>query len=63
MAEDKEIEVEDFATIAQTNNILGSSINGGGGGSEYVTKIQAVSGGGGDLEIHIKNLHKYIIIK
>lgn len=51
---------EDFATIAQTNNILGSSINGGGGGSEYVTKIQAVSG---DLKIHIKNLHKYIIIK
>lgn len=45
MAGDKEIEVEDFATIAQTNNILGSSINGGGGGSEYVTKIQAVSGG------------------
>lgn len=36
---------EDFATIAQTNNILGSSINGGGGGSEFVTKIQAVSGG------------------
>ena len=26
----KEIEVEDFATIAQTNNILGSSIGGGG---------------------------------
>ena len=45
MAGDKEIKVEDFATIAQTNNILGSSINGGGGGSEYVTKIQAVSGG------------------
>ena len=45
MAGNKEIEVEDFATIAQTNNILGSSINGGGGGSEYVTKIQAVSGG------------------
>lgn len=45
MAGDKELEVEDFATIAQTNNILGSSINGGGGGSEYVTKIQAVSGG------------------
>lgn len=37
--------VEEFATIAQTNNILGSSINGGGGGSEFVTKIQAVSGG------------------
>ena len=36
---------EEFATIAQTNNILGSSINGGGGGSEFVTKIQAVSGG------------------
>lgn len=35
---------EEFATIAQTNNILGSSIN-GGGGSEFVTKIQAVSGG------------------
>ena len=45
MAGDKEIEVEDFATIAQTNNILGSSINGGGGGSEFVTKIQAISGG------------------
>jgi hypothetical protein len=45
MAGNKEIEVEDFATIAQTNNILGSSIGGGGGGSEYVTKIQAVSGG------------------
>lgn len=45
MAGDKELEVEDFATIAQTNNILGSSINGGGGGSEYVAKIQAVSGG------------------
>lgn len=44
MAGNKEIEVEDFATIAQTNNILGSSI--GGGGSEYVAKIQAVSGGG-----------------
>lgn len=43
MAGNKEIKVEDFATIAQTNNILGSSI--GGGGSEYVTKIQAVSGG------------------
>lgn len=43
MAGDKEI--ADFATIARTNNILGSSINGGGGGSEYVTKIQAVSGG------------------
>ena len=26
MAGNKEIEVEDFATIAQTNNILGSSI-------------------------------------
>lgn len=36
---------EEFTTIAQTNNILGSSINGGGGGSEFVTKIQAVSGG------------------
>lgn len=36
---------EEFATIAQTNNILGSSINGGGGSSEFVTKIQAVSGG------------------
>lgn len=36
---------EEFATIAQTNNILGSSINGGGGGSEFVTKIQAISGG------------------
>ena len=45
MAGNKEIEVEDFATIAQTNNILGSSIGGGGGGSEYVAKIQAVSGG------------------
>lgn len=45
MAGDKELEVEDFATIAQTNNILGSSINGGEGGSEYVAKIQAVSGG------------------
>lgn len=45
MAGNKETEVEDFATIAQTNNILGSSIGGGGGGSEYVTKIQAVSGG------------------
>lgn len=45
MAGNKEIEVEDFATIAQTNNILGSSINGGGGGTEYVTKIQAISGG------------------
>ena len=43
MAGNKEIEVKDFATIAQTNNILGSSI--GGGGSEYVTKTQAVSGG------------------
>lgn len=32
MAGNKEIEVEDFATIAQTNNILGSSIGGGGGG-------------------------------
>lgn len=31
MAGNKEIEVEDFATIAQTNNILGSSIGGGGG--------------------------------
>lgn len=41
---DKEIEVGDFATIAQTNNILGSSI-GGGGGTEFVTKIQAISGG------------------
>lgn len=30
MAGNKEIEVEDFATIAQTNNILGSSIGGGG---------------------------------
>lgn len=39
---------EDFATIAQTNNILGSSINRGGGGSEYVTKIQAVSEGPGN---------------
>lgn len=36
---------EEFATIAQTNNILGSSIGGGGGGSEFVTKIQAISGG------------------
>lgn len=45
MEGDKEIEVEDFATIAQTNNILGSSIGGGGGGSEFVTKIQAISGG------------------
>lgn len=35
---------EEFATIAQTNNILGSSIN-GGGGSEFVVKIQAISGG------------------
>lgn len=32
MAGDKETEVKDFATIAQTNNILGSSIGGGGGG-------------------------------
>lgn len=32
MAGNKEIEVEDFATIVQTNNILGSSIGGGGGG-------------------------------
>ena len=32
MAGDKETEVEDFATIAQTNNILGSSIGGGGEG-------------------------------
>lgn len=38
-------EIEDFATIAQTNNILGSSIGGGGGGSEYVAKIQAISWG------------------
>lgn len=38
-------EIEDFATIAQTNNILGSSIGGGGGGSEFVAKIQAISGG------------------
>jgi len=45
MAGNKEIEVEDFATIAQTNNILGSSIGGGGGGSEFVAKIQAISGG------------------
>lgn len=45
MAGDKENKVDDFATIAQTNNILGSSINGGGGGSEFVTKIQAISGG------------------
>lgn len=45
MAGDKETEVEDFATIAQTNNILGSSIGGGGGGSEFVAKIQAISGG------------------
>lgn len=45
MAGNKEIEVEDFATIAQTSNILGSSIGGGGGGSEYVAKIQAVLGG------------------
>ena len=45
MAGNKEIEVEDFATIAQTNNILGSSIGGGGGGSEYVAKILAISGG------------------
>lgn len=44
MAETKKLK-EDFATIAQTNNILGSSIGGGGGGSEYVAKIQAVSGG------------------
>lgn len=36
---------EEFATIAQTNNILGSSIGGGGGGSEFVVKIQAISGG------------------
>ena len=36
---------EEFATIAQTNNILGSSINGGGGGSKFVAKIQAISGG------------------
>ena len=36
---------EEFATIAQTNNILGSSINGGGEGSKFVTKIQAISGG------------------
>jgi hypothetical protein len=36
---------EEFATIAQTNNILGSSIGGGGGGSEFVAKIQAISGG------------------
>lgn len=40
MAGNKEIEVEDFATIAQTNNILGSSIGGGGGGSEYVAKFR-----------------------
>lgn len=45
MAGNKEIEVEDFATIAQTNNILGSSINGSGGGSEFVVKILAISGG------------------
>ena len=45
MAGNKKIEVEDFATIAQTNNILGSSIGGGGGGSEFVAKIQAISGG------------------
>lgn len=45
MAGNKEIEVEDFATIAQTNNILGSSIDEGKGRSEYVAKIQAVSGG------------------
>lgn len=45
MAGNKEIEVEDFATIAQTDNILESSIGVGGGGSEYVAKIQAVSGG------------------
>lgn len=45
MAGNKKIEVEDFATILQTNNILGSSIGGGGGGSEYVAKIQAISGG------------------
>ena len=32
MAGNKEIEVEDFATIVQTNNILGSSIGGGGRG-------------------------------
>lgn len=30
MAETKKLK-EDFATIAQTNNILGSSIGGGGG--------------------------------
>ena len=29
MAGNKETKVEDFATIAQTNNILGSSIGGG----------------------------------
>lgn len=45
MAGDKETEVEDFATIAQTNNILGSSISGGGMGTEFVAKIQAISGG------------------
>lgn len=45
MAGNKEIKIEDFATIVQTNNILGSSIGGGGGGSEFVTKIQAISGG------------------
>ena len=32
MVGNKEIKVEDFATIAQTNNILGSSIGGGGRG-------------------------------
>ena len=36
---------EEFATIAQTNNILGSSIGGGGGGSKFIAKIQAISGG------------------
>ena len=44
MAGNKEIKVEDFATIAQTNNILGCSIS-GGGGAEFIAKIQAISGG------------------
>ena len=44
MAGNKPITVEDFATIIQTNNILGSSIN-GTGWTEFVAKIQAISGG------------------
>ena len=63
MAGNKEIEVEDFATIAQTNNILGSSIS-GGGGAEFVAKIQAISGGARkDLLTSYSSMNSYLYRK